>query len=115
MYLRTNEIAPPYRPGMDRQSLYNSVWRRHWRAFTEIYPERFIGIYGELSGEKIFEVLKLLSCGDYRNGFRKHTCPDCGAQMIESTVFSYFADREWRRLWRTHLLYAGYFRMKRGP
>jgi hypothetical protein len=26
------------------------------------------------------------------------TCPDCGATLIESAVFSYFADREWRKL-----------------
>ncbi|MBN1495147.1 MAG: transposase, partial [Spirochaetes bacterium] len=42
-------------------------------------------------------------------------CPDCGAHMIESVVFAYFADREWRKLWKTHILHAGYFRMKKGP
>jgi len=42
-------------------------------------------------------------------------CPDCGAEMIESAVFSYEADRQWRKLWKTYLLYGGYFRMKRGP
>ncbi|MBN2078917.1 MAG: hypothetical protein JW838_08120 [Spirochaetes bacterium] len=41
--------------------------------------------------------------------------PECGAQMIESFVYAYFADREWRKLWKTHLLVGGYFRMKRGP
>jgi len=56
-----------------------------------------------------------ISCGDYRNGFRKHICPDCGAEMIESAVFLYSADREWRKLWKMHLLYGGYFRMKRRP
>ncbi|OGO16779.1 MAG: hypothetical protein A2Z02_01185 [Chloroflexi bacterium RBG_16_48_7] len=71
--------------------------------------------YGELTVEKIFEVSKLLSCGDYWNGFRKHTCPDCDADRIESAVFSYFAGSEWRTLWKTHLLVGGYFRMKRGP
>jgi hypothetical protein len=34
--------------------------------------------------------------------------------MIESAVFTFFADRELRKLWKTHLLYGGYFRMKKG-
>ncbi|MBN1497705.1 MAG: hypothetical protein JXA07_13095 [Spirochaetes bacterium] len=42
-------------------------------------------------------------------------CPYCGAHMIESVVFAYFAEREWRKLWKTHLLHACYFRMKKGP
>ncbi len=82
MYLRTSDIAPPYRPGMDRKSAYKSVWQRHWRYFREIYPERFAPIYGRLSDDKISEVMKLLSCGDYRNGFRKHACPECGTVLM---------------------------------
>jgi hypothetical protein len=82
VYLRTSEIALPYRPGMDRQSLYKGVWQRYWHGFMEIYPERFARLYGGLSVEKIFEVSKLLSCGDYRNGFRKHTCPECGTVLM---------------------------------
>jgi hypothetical protein len=42
-------------------------------------------------------------------------CPDCGDKMIESVVFSFNADDEWRKLWKTHLLIGGYFRMKPGP
>ncbi len=82
MYLRTSDIAPPYRPGMDRQSLYKGVWRRYWREFRDIYSERFTSLYGDLSDEKISEALKLLSCGDYRNGFRKHACPECGTVLM---------------------------------
>ncbi len=82
MYLRTNETAPPYRPGMDRKSVYKSIWRRYWREFREIYPEGFAHRYGEMTQDKMAEVYKLLSCGDYRNGFRKHTCPDCGTVLM---------------------------------
>jgi len=82
MYLRTDETPPPYRPGMDRKSAYKSVWQRHWREFRKIYPERFASLYGELSVEKTAEVNKLLSCGDYRNGFRKHVCPACGTVLM---------------------------------
>ena len=35
--------------------------------------------------------------------------------MVESAVFSYSADRVWRKLWKLHMLYRGYFRMKHGP
>jgi hypothetical protein len=48
----------------------------------EIYPERFARTHGRLSAEKISEASKLLSCGDYRNGFRKHTCPGCGTVLM---------------------------------
>ncbi|TFH39636.1 MAG: hypothetical protein E4G96_08890 [Chrysiogenales bacterium] len=82
MYLRTNDIAPPYRPGMDRKSAYKSVWTRHWHDFMKIYPDRFDETYGELTGEKRFEVSRLLACGDFRNGFRKHTCPECGTVLM---------------------------------
>jgi len=82
MYLRTSDTAPPYRPGLDRKSVYKSVWQRHWRDFREIYPERFAHRYGDLTPEKCFEASKLLSCGDYRNGFRKHVCPECGTVLM---------------------------------
>ncbi len=52
MYLRTSETAPPYRPGLDRKSVYKSVWQRHWRDFREVYPERFAHRYGDLTPEK---------------------------------------------------------------
>ena len=67
---------------MDRKSAYKSVWQRYWREFREIYPERFARRYGDLTDDRISEVIKLLSCGDYRNGFRKHTCPECGTVLM---------------------------------
>ncbi|TFH38590.1 MAG: IS91 family transposase [Chrysiogenales bacterium] len=82
MYLRTKDTVPAYRPGLDRKSAYKNVWLRHWRDLRSIYPERFAHHYGELTSEKCFEVSKLLSCGDYRNGFRKHECPECGTVMM---------------------------------
>ncbi len=82
MYLRTSDITPPYRPGMDRQSLYKGVWQRYWHEFREQYQKNFAPLYGDLTEEKISEVLKLLSCGDYRNGFRKHVCPECGTVLM---------------------------------
>ena len=161
MYLRTNDIALPYRPGMDRKSAYKSVWQRHWRGFREIYPERFAHRYGELTAEKIkakcysemtlgiyeFMAGMLFYLPDkhrkairyyriYAHGIKNklkqitrktwakaiesffgtnpEICTDCGAEMIRSAVFSYNADDEWRKLWKTHLLAGGYFRMKRG-
>ena len=91
MYLRTSDIAP---------------------------------LYGNLSEEKITEVVKHKLDQIHRKTWAKaiessfdknpELCPDCGATMIESVVFAYFAGREWRKLWKTHLLGGGYFRMKKG-
>lgn len=82
MYLRTKKTTPAYRPGLDRKSAYKSVWLRHWLGFQESHPKRFGPIYGDLTPEKRFEVAKLLSCGDYRNGFRKHVCPECSTVLM---------------------------------
>jgi hypothetical protein len=40
--------------------------------------------------------------------------PDCCAEMIESAIFAFFADRERRKLWKTHIIFGGYFKMKKG-
>ncbi len=74
--------SPPYRPGMDRKSDYKSVWQKYWHGFRVLYSEQFEPVYGGLPGEKALEVSKLLSCSDYRNGFRKHVCPDCGTVLM---------------------------------
>ena len=71
-----------YRPGLDRWSLYKSIWQRHWKGFCELYPERLEPEYGPLPVKKKAEVAKLLRCGDFNNGFRKHTCPDCGTVLV---------------------------------
>lgn len=39
-------------------------------------------IYGQLMDDKRAEVSKLLCCGDFRNGFWKHTCPACGTALM---------------------------------
>jgi hypothetical protein len=43
---------------------------------------RFEKIYGPLSEEKSDEVIKLIKCGKFKNGFQRHTCPDCGTVLV---------------------------------
>lgn len=78
---------------------------------------RYYGIYAHGSGKKLDAMSKKTWARAIQSSFDKNPekCPDCGADMIESVIFAFFADREWRRLWKTHLLYGGYFRMKKGP
>ncbi|TAL38084.1 MAG: IS91 family transposase [Spirochaetes bacterium] len=83
MYLSSESNShPPYRPGLDRWSMYKSIWLRHWSEFRKLYPERFAKLYGPLDEEKAEEVHKLIRCGKYQNGFRMHTCPDCGTILV---------------------------------
>ena len=78
---------------------------------------RYYGIYAHRVGEKLKLITRKTWTAAIEHSFYKNPelCPDCGAEMIESAVFSYYADREWRKLWKTHMLYQGYFRMKHGP
>ncbi|MBN2161239.1 MAG: transposase [Spirochaetes bacterium] len=78
---------------------------------------RYYGIYAHGIAKKLDQIKRKTWAAAIQNSFdtNPEICPDCGAEMIESAVFAYEADRQWRRLWKTHLLYGGYFRMKRGP
>lgn len=81
MYI-TGKHNKPYRPGHDRWSIYKNLWRKHWKGFQAVYDSRYRQRYGPLTPNKIAEVEKLLACGNYQNGFRKHECPDCGTHFI---------------------------------
>ena len=72
----------PYKPGLDRFSLYKNIWQRHWQGFQAVYNEQFANTYGPLTGPAKWEVRKLILCGSYQSGFRRHTCPDCGTVLI---------------------------------
>jgi hypothetical protein len=78
---------------------------------------RYYGIYAHGIMKKLDQIKRKTWAKAIENSFDidPELCPDCGTKMIESAVFSYRADREWRKLWRTHLLFGGYFRLKRGP
>ncbi len=86
---------------------------------------RYYGIYAHGISKKLERLQRKTWAKAIQSSFDKNPelCPDCGAplrqaqgkEMIESSVFAFFADREWRKLWRTHLLHCGYFRMKKGP
>ncbi|TFH39635.1 MAG: transposase [Chrysiogenales bacterium] len=78
---------------------------------------RYYGIYAHGINRKLELIKRKTWAKAIQSSFDTdpETCPECGAQMIESVVYAYFADREWRKLWKTPLLVGGYFRMKRDP
>lgn len=76
------KTKPSYRPGLERRSMYKSLWIRHWYGFQKIYSVTFEKTYGALTKEKIDEVVKLLRCGKFKNGFQRYTCPECGTLFI---------------------------------
>ena len=83
MYICSEHTEKPaYRPGLERLSIYKNLWIRHWADFQKIYPYRFEEIYGPLTREKKEEVIKLLRCGRFLNGFQRHLCPQCGTVLI---------------------------------
>jgi hypothetical protein len=46
-----------------------------------IYDEKFKEKYGHLSYRKIWEVEKLLGCGNFENGFKFYECEFCGVKL----------------------------------
>jgi hypothetical protein len=83
MYINLyNNDKPDYTPGLERWSYYKTIWMKYWNEFNIIYPERFQETYGNLDDEKIEEVKKLIRCGKFQNGFKRHICPECGIILI---------------------------------
>ena len=76
------EEKPVYKPALERWNQYKSIWIKHWPEFEKIYPSRFEKLYGPLDEEKVDEVKKLVQCGEFKNGFQRHICPDCGLTLI---------------------------------
>lgn len=117
MYISSpNFEKPPCLPGLDRYSYYDDIWQRHWYGLRAVHDERFALTYGLLTGPAVWKVRKLISCGSYRNGIRRHACPDCGTELHPSVLYGCNAGQVWYRMRREYCLNKGYFRpMKRGP
>ena len=81
-YQSLSEEKPVYKPALERWNRYKSIWIKHWPEFEKIYPHRFEKLYGQLDEEKVDEVKKFLQCGEFKNGFQRHICPDCGLALI---------------------------------
>ncbi len=79
---------------------------------------RYYGIYAHGAGEKLAKIHNAAWKAAIEHSFETNPeqCPDCGARMFPSVVFSGFSEKVWYRIWRECSLYKGYFRpMKRGP
>ncbi len=79
---------------------------------------RYYGIYAHGAGEKLAKIKNAAWKAAVEHSFETNPeqCPDCGARMFPTVVFSNLAEKAWYRIWRECSLYKGYFRpMKRGP
>lgn len=62
------EEKPVYKPALVRWNQYELIWIKHWAEFEKLY--------GPLDEDKVDEVKKLVQCGEFKNGFQRHVCPD---------------------------------------
>ena len=58
----TKHTHSPYTPGVERWSLYRSLWNRYAHEFIVTYSKRFGTRYGLLSNEKCGEIKKIVEC-----------------------------------------------------
>ena len=56
----TKHTHSPYMPGVERWSLYRSLWNRYAREFIVTYATRFGTRWGEFTAEKKGELKKLI-------------------------------------------------------
>ena len=56
----TKHAHSPYMPGVERWSLYRSLWNRYASEFIVSYSKRFGARWGELTAEKKGELKKLI-------------------------------------------------------
>jgi hypothetical protein len=70
-----NKTERSYIPALERWSLYKSIWINHWQSYLRTCKNR-------PSSGKVFEVKKLLKCGNFQNGFQRYTCKDCKTILV---------------------------------
>ena len=72
---------------------------------------RYYGLYSHGIKDKLAEIDRRTWARAIEHSFLKNPeiCPQCSAVMRKETVFSFFADKEIRKLFRTHEIEEGYF------
>ena len=70
-----NKTERSYIPALERWTLYKSIWINHWQSFLSTCKNK-------PSSGKVFEVKKLLRCGNFQNGFQRYTCKDCKTTLV---------------------------------
>lgn len=72
---------------------------------------RYYGIYAHNIEKKLNEIDRKTWVKAIEHSFEKNpeVCPECSSVMIRDIVFSFSADREMRKLIKTHRIYRGYF------
>jgi hypothetical protein len=72
---------------------------------------RWYGLYANGIREKIKRIEKKTWAIAIQHSFEKNPeiCPKCNNTMARTTIFSFYAVREAKKLWRTHVCVNGYF------
>ena len=72
---------------------------------------RYYGIYAHNIDRKFEEVNRNTWAKAVEHSFEKNPemCPNCSAYMIRDVVFSFLADKEIKKLVKTHGIEKGYF------
>lgn len=68
-------------------------------------------MYANGDREKLKDIQRKTWAKAITNSFNKNpeVCPHCKTEMSRSVIFSFFAVREAKHLWRTHACIGGYF------
>ncbi len=72
---------------------------------------RYYGIYARDIEKKLKEIDRKTWALAIQNSFEKapEECPECFSLMMQETIFSFLADREIKKLIKTHAIIKGYF------
>jgi hypothetical protein len=72
---------------------------------------RWYGLYANGIREKLQKIERKTWAIAVRHSYEKNPeiCPKCNIAMVRMTIFSFYAVREAKKLWRTHACVNGYF------
>jgi len=73
---------------------------------------RYYGIYPHQIDQKLKDIEKTMWAKAFEISFNKkpENCPDCGTRMVPDTIYSFSADKEIKKLVKTHKIVRGYFK-----
>jgi hypothetical protein len=72
---------------------------------------RWYGLYANRIRGKLQKIEKKTWAIAVQHSYEKNPeiCPKCNTAMVQLTIFSFYAVREAKKLWRTHASVNGYF------
>ena len=72
---------------------------------------RYYGIYAHNIDKKLEEIDRNTWAKVVEHSFEKNSeiCPECSSFMIKDVIFTFYADKEIKKLIKTHGIVKGYF------